>query len=114
MIPMEPKAPEPAVLPGAGLSVAAPPPNSAPAENGIQYIKSPMVGTFYRAPSPESPVFVNAGDSVTENSVVCIIEAMKVMNEIQSEVRGKVLEILVDNGKSVEYGQPLFKVKTTS
>ena len=82
-------------------------------EAGVIYIKSPIIGTFYRAASPESPAFVEVGDVVTEETVVGIIEAMKVMNEIQAETRGKIVEILIENGKSVEYGQPLFKLKTS-
>ena len=70
-----------------------------------------MVGTFYRSPSPESKPFAEIGTKVTETSPVCIIEAMKIMNEIQSEVKGTVLETLVENGDPVEYGQRLFKVK---
>jgi acetyl-CoA carboxylase biotin carboxyl carrier protein len=80
-------------------------------EADIAYIKAPMVGTFYRSPSPESAAFVEADAKVVENSVVCIIEAMKIMNEIQAEVKGTVLEILVENGQPVEYGQRLFKVR---
>ncbi len=80
-------------------------------EKGIVYVKSPMVGTFYRAPSPESPPFVEEGGKIKVDSVVCIIEAMKVMNEIQSEVSGKIVEILVENGEPVEFGQALMKVK---
>lgn len=80
-------------------------------EPGISYIKAPMVGTFYRAPSPESPPFVEVNAKVSENSVVCIIEAMKIMNEIQAEAKGTVVEILVENGQPVEYGQRLFKIK---
>jgi len=80
-------------------------------EKGIIYVKSPMVGTFYRAASPDSPPFVEEGGKVKAETVVCIIEAMKVMNEIQSEVSGKVVEILVENGEPVEYGQLLMKVK---
>jgi len=80
-------------------------------EPGIVYIKAPMVGTFYRAASPESPPYVELNAKVLENAVVCIIEAMKIMNEIQAEVKGTVLEILVENGQPVEYGQRLFKVK---
>ena len=67
-----------------------------------------MVGTFYEAPSPESAPFVKTGDSVSADSVVCIIEAMKVMNEIKAEVNGTIAEILVENGDNIEYGQPLF------
>lgn len=80
-------------------------------EPGTAYIKAPMVGTFYRAPSPESPPFVEANGKVSENSVVCIIEAMKIMNEIQAETKGTIIEILVENGQPVEYGQRLFKIK---
>lgn len=87
--------------------------SAAPAEEaGISIIKSPMVGTFYRSPSPDSPAFVDAGAKVSEDSVVCIIEAMKVMNEIQAEIKGTITEILVENGDSIEFGQPLFKVKS--
>jgi acetyl-CoA carboxylase biotin carboxyl carrier protein len=81
-------------------------------EKGISIIKSPMVGTFYRAASPDSPPFTDIGKKVSDDSIVCIIEAMKVMNEIQAEISGSVVEVLVENGEAVEYGQPLFKVKT--
>lgn len=77
----------------------------------IAHIVSPMVGTFYAAPSPDSPPHVVAGDEVSENDVVCIIEAMKVMNEIKADVKGRVKEILVKNGEPVEFGQPLFVVE---
>lgn len=70
-----------------------------------------MVGTFYPSPSPESDFFVKIGDVVDVNSIVCIIEAMKVMNEIHAEVKGKIVEVLAADGESVEFGQPLFKVK---
>ncbi|MEO7413641.1 MAG: acetyl-CoA carboxylase biotin carboxyl carrier protein [Opitutaceae bacterium] len=80
-------------------------------EAGIIYIKSPMVGTFYRAASPESKPFADAGTKVVENSIVCIIEAMKIMNEIQAELKGTIVEALVENGQPVEYGQRLFKIK---
>lgn len=80
-------------------------------ESGFTYVKSPMVGTFYRSPSPENPPFVENGTKIEEKSVVCIIEAMKIMNEIQSEAKGTVVEVLVENGQPVEYGQRLFKVK---
>ncbi len=90
-------------------SVAAAP---APAEEpGISFVKSPMVGTFYRAPSPESKPFVDVGSKIEDNSLVCIIEAMKIMNEIQAETKGTIAEILVENGQPVEYGQRLFKLK---
>ncbi len=105
------------------LPITAPPlaaPASAPVavatmpagdEPGVVYIKSPMVGTFYRTASPESPPFADIGSLVTETSVVCIIEAMKIMNEIQAEVKGTIVEVLVESGQPVEYGQRLFKVK---
>jgi acetyl-CoA carboxylase biotin carboxyl carrier protein len=77
----------------------------------VIYIKSPMVGTFYRSPSPESKPFAEIGTKMTETSAVCIIEAMKIMNEIQAEVNGTVTEVLVENGQPVEYGQKLFRLK---
>lgn len=73
-------------------------------------IKSPMIGTFYRKPTPDKPNFVNIGDEVTAKTVVCIIEAMKLFNEIESEVEGKIVKMLVDDGSPVEYDQPLFLV----
>lgn len=92
--------------------VAAPATTNANADEiGFTYVKSPMVGTFYRSPSPENPSFVEVGAKVEEKTVVCIIEAMKIMNEIQAEVKGSVAEILVENGQPVEYGQRLFKIK---
>jgi acetyl-CoA carboxylase biotin carboxyl carrier protein len=78
---------------------------------GVVYIKSPIVGTFYRSPSPERPSFVEVKSKVSPDTVVCIIEAMKVMNEVLAEVKGTIEEILVEGGKPIEYGQPLFKVR---
>ena len=90
-------------------------PGGAPAaealEAGVVYVTSPFVGTFYRAPSPEAGNFVEVGASVKQGQALCIIEAMKLMNEIESEFSGTVTEILVENGKSVEFGQKLFKIK---
>ncbi len=80
-------------------------------EPGIGYVKSPMVGTFYRSSSPESKPFVDVGSKIEDNTLVCIIEAMKIMNEIQAETKGTVVEILVENGQPVEYGQRLFKLR---
>jgi len=77
----------------------------------LHTIVSPMVGTFYRASSPDANSFVNVGDRVGEKTVVCIIEAMKLMNELEAEVKGQITEVLVENGQLVEYGQPLFLVK---
>lgn len=86
-------------------------PSGAQSDEGFAYIRSPMVGTFYRSAAPDVPPFAELNQSVSEDSVICIIEAMKVMNEIQAEVKGTLVEILVENGQPVEYGQPLFKVK---
>ena len=76
-------------------------------------IKSPMVGTFYRAPSPEAPPHVNIGDTIDVGQVICIIEAMKLMNEIKSDIKGKIVDIQADNAEPVEFGQVLFVVETT-
>jgi acetyl-CoA carboxylase biotin carboxyl carrier protein len=92
-------------------AVITPAPAAGADEAGIIYVKSPMVGTFYRSASPESKPYAENGTKVVENSVVCIIEAMKIMNEIQAEVKGTIVEILIENGQPVEYGQKLFKVK---
>jgi acetyl-CoA carboxylase biotin carboxyl carrier protein len=74
-------------------------------------IRAPMVGTFYRSPSPESPPYIEVGQTVEAGQVICIIEAMKLMNEIKSEIKGKILEILVDNAEPVEFGQPMFIIE---
>jgi oxaloacetate decarboxylase alpha subunit len=74
-------------------------------------IRAPMVGTFYRAPSPEAPPYVEIGQTIEVGQVICIIEAMKLMNEIKSEIKGKILEILVDNAEPVEFGQPMFLIE---
>ncbi|HEU6447143.1 MAG TPA: acetyl-CoA carboxylase biotin carboxyl carrier protein [Verrucomicrobiae bacterium] len=91
----------------------APPVISAPqpVSTGEIEVKSPMIGTFYRAPSPEAAPYVDIGAEVGMESVVCIIEAMKVMNEIKAEVKGVITQVLIENGKPVEFGQPLFKVR---
>ncbi len=81
------------------------------ASSGEQEIKSPMIGTFYRSPSPEAGPYVEVGTEVTPETVVCIIEAMKVMNEIKAEARGVVTQVLIENAKPVEFGQPLFKIR---
>lgn len=94
--------------------VSAPPENSETAssadESKYVTIKSPMIGTFYRKPSPDKEVFVNVGDTVTVGKVVCVIEAMKLFNQIESEVNGKIVKILVEDASPVEYDQPLFLV----
>lgn len=86
---------------------------SAPVEDTTKYItiKSPMIGTFYRSASPDKPFFVNVGDEVSVGKVICIIEAMKLFNEIESEVSGRIVKVLVDNASPVEYDQPLFLVE---
>lgn len=80
---------------------------------GLHEIKSPIVGTFYRAPAPDADSYVQVGDLVSTGSVLCIVEAMKLMNEIESDVSGKIVKILVENGKPVEYNQPLFLVQVS-
>ena len=102
-------APAPVAPAPAALAPAAP----AAADPSIKLVTSPMVGTYYCTPSPENPPFVTVGSPIKADSVVCIIEAMKVMNEIQSEISGTVVECLVANGTSVEFGQPLFRVKVS-
>ncbi len=92
-------------------AASGPAPAAAAGSAGGIEIKSPMVGTFYRASNPEAPPYANVGDRVSKDSSVCIIEAMKVFNEIKAEVEGVIEAVLVENGQSVEYGQPLFRVK---
>lgn len=94
--------------PAAGTPGAAP--AAPPAVKRIT-INSPMVGTFYRAPAPDAPAFIDAGQAVEVGQVVCIIEAMKLMNEIKSDVKGKVVEVLAANGEPIEFGQPLFALE---
>jgi acetyl-CoA carboxylase biotin carboxyl carrier protein len=101
-----------AAQPFAPASTEARAGEAAAVEDQMQIIKSPIVGTFYRAPSPNSEPFVRIGDHVEQDSVVCIIEAMKLMNEIQAEMTGEVVKIFVENGQPVEYGQPLFGIKS--
>lgn len=105
----------PVVFQGQNIAAGARPQNAQEAEdkNAVKTveIKSPMVGTFYRAPNPEAPAYVEIGTVIEPGQVICIIEAMKLMNEIKSEIKGKVLEILVDNAEPVEFGQPLFLIE---
>jgi len=94
-------------------AAAAPPPTEEEEDrSNLVEVPSPMVGSFYRAPSPDADAFVEVGDRIEEESVVCIIEAMKVMNEIKAEVAGELVEILVQNGEAVEFGQPIFLLRT--
>ena len=104
-----PVAAAPVAAATAAPAVAAP--AAEPKADNLITIKSPMVGTFYRTPNPESPMFVNVGDEVKPGKVVCIIEAMKLFNEIESEISGKIVKVLVDNATPVEYDQPLFLVE---
>jgi acetyl-CoA carboxylase biotin carboxyl carrier protein len=104
-------APAPAA-PASGTAAAPPPAAEAASTSSVlKDIVSPMVGTFYRAGSPETPAFVDVGKEVSEETVVCIIEAMKVMNEIKAETNGVIAEIVAENGKPVQFGQVLFRVK---
>lgn len=83
---------------------------SPPVDSKWEEVKSPMVGTFYRSPAPDEPAFVEVGDRIRNGQTVCIIEAMKLMNEIEAEISGQVMEVLVENGEPVEYGQPLLRI----
>ena len=111
-----------AAVPAAAGEAPAPAPTGAPAAAAgpappaqrFHEIKSPLVGTFYRAPSPEAPPFTEVGKTVRAGQVLCIVEAMKLMNEIESDVDGVVEEILVSNGQPVEYGELLFRIRPTS
>jgi len=110
-------------FPAAALPHAAPPPAAAPAappaagekaapvDDRLITIKSPMIGTFYRSPSPDKPLFVNVGDEIKPGQVLCIVEAMKLFNEIESEVSGRIVKVLADDASPVEYDQPLFLVE---
>jgi acetyl-CoA carboxylase biotin carboxyl carrier protein len=105
-------APAPAAAPVAAAPAEAAP-AAAPVADTSKYItvRSPMIGTFYRSAGPDKPLFVNVGDEINTGDVICIIEAMKLFNEIESEVSGRVVKILVDNASPVEYDQPLFLVE---
>jgi acetyl-CoA carboxylase biotin carboxyl carrier protein len=101
-----------AYVPAPAMAAAAPTASSTPVAPEPE-IKSPMIGTFYRSPSPESGPYIEVGSEVNPDTVVCIIEAMKVMNEIKAEVKGVITQVLVENAKPVEFGQPLFKIRPT-
>jgi acetyl-CoA carboxylase biotin carboxyl carrier protein len=105
-------APRPPVMPSGPVAVPEPVAPSAEADAGLVVVKSPIVGTFYRTPDPNSPPFVNVGDHVRVGQVLCIIEAMKLMNEIESEVAGEVARIHHESGQPVQYGDPLFSIRT--
>lgn len=106
-----PQAAAPAPAQAAPATAASEAKAAAADDSHLHRIVSPMVGTFYRSPSPDAPSFVNVGDRVSDKSVVCILEAMKLMNPLEAEVKGEIVDILVENGQLVEFGQPLFLVK---
>ena len=104
-------APSTPAAPGAMPSTSASDTKASAVEEGLHTVKSPIVGTFYESPSPGSPPFVKPGDSVEAGQVLCIIEAMKLMNEIEADMGGEVVKRLVNNGQPVEYGQALFTIR---
>ena len=111
-VPVAVAAPQPAqAAPQAAAAPVPGTPAAASEEEGLHIVKSPIVGTFYEAPSPGAPPFIKVGDHVSAGQVLCIVEAMKLMNEIESDVAGEVAKVLVSNGQPVEYGQPLFAVR---
>ena len=122
VISVAPQATIPQAIPQAPLAAPQPaaqqpeapaaenPSDTSSASNNVE-VKSPMIGTFYRSPSPDKPAFVNVGDEIKAGQVICIVEAMKLFNEIESEVSGKVVKVLVDDASPVEYDQPLFLVE---
>jgi acetyl-CoA carboxylase biotin carboxyl carrier protein len=100
------------VAPPPAAPTAAPVPTAAPPEiEGHHVVKSPIVGTFYRSPDPNAAAFVSVGDTVRQGQVLCIIEAMKLMNEIESDVAGEIVKIFPETGQPVQYGEPLFTIK---
>ncbi|MGB1416286.1 MAG: acetyl-CoA carboxylase biotin carboxyl carrier protein [Synechococcus sp.] len=101
----------PAPAPAVEVSAGSPPPKATSSRSDLLEITAPMVGTFYRAPAPGEPPFAEVGSRIKVGQTVCILEAMKLMNELESEVSGEVVEILVDNGTPVEFGQVLMRVK---
>jgi len=104
-------APAPVAAPAPAPVAAAPAAEPVADTSKFVVVKSPMIGTFYRSASPDKPLFVNVGDEIKPGSVLCIIEAMKLFNEIESEISGRIVKILVDNASPVEYDQPLFLVE---
>jgi acetyl-CoA carboxylase biotin carboxyl carrier protein len=98
-------------IPAAPVAAPAVPVASAPVTSNLITVKSPMIGTFYKSSAPDKPAFVNVGDEIKVGSVLCVVEAMKLFNEIESEVSGKIVKVLVENASPVEYDQPLFLVE---
>ncbi|MHB8174045.1 MAG: acetyl-CoA carboxylase biotin carboxyl carrier protein [Nitrospirota bacterium] len=107
---LSPPAGEERAAPTAQIAAPAPDP-AAEAQKNLFAVNSPIVGTFYRAPSPDAAVYVEVGDVVKKGQILCIIEAMKLMNEIEAEVSGKIAAVLVENAQPVEYGEPLFHIE---
>ncbi len=107
--PPAPHAPPPTASGAAAATPSAP--STDTSDGNVAYVTSPFVGTFYRSPSPEMSAFVDVGTRVKKGQVLCIVEAMKLMNEIEAEVDGTIVQILVENGQAVEYGEPLFKLR---
>lgn len=105
--------PRPATAPSGAPSSPAPaaPPEVKTTEDGLVELTSPIVGTFYRSPSPDAPSFVEVGDTVKQGQVLCIVEAMKLMNEIESEIDAEIAEVLVESGQPVEFGEVLFRLR---
>ncbi|HWE31360.1 MAG TPA: acetyl-CoA carboxylase biotin carboxyl carrier protein [Polyangia bacterium] len=115
-VPVHSPLPSTAHAPAAGASSGAPSGGASQSstdtgDGNVAYVTSPFVGTFYRAPSPDMSPFVDVGTRIKKGQVLCIVEAMKLMNEIESEIEGSIVQILVENGQAVEYGEPLFKIK---
>ena len=108
-----PALPKPPSSSTAEMAPSVPPPITPPVDANLVEITSPVVGTFYRSSAPDESPFVEVGDLIQMNQIVCIVEAMKVMNEIEAEVAGEIVEILVQNGEPIEFGQPLMRVKST-
>lgn len=103
----------PATAAQAHNAPAAPEPATAPVEEeSLHIVKSPIVGTYYESPAPGAPPFIKVGDTVAQGQILCIVEAMKLMNEIESDAAGEIAKMLVNNGQPVEYGQPLFAIRT--
>ena len=104
-------APAAAPAPAAPAAAPAAPAAEAPVASNLIEVRAPMVGTFYRSPNPESPPFVEVGDSIRPGQTLCILEAMKIMNEIEAEVSGRIAEVLIDNGQPVQFDQVLYRIE---
>jgi acetyl-CoA carboxylase biotin carboxyl carrier protein len=111
LLPAPPVAAIPTSVPAAAIASPTPPAAPADPEAGLHIVKSPIVGTYYGSPSPGAPPFVSVGDRVDKGQVICIVEAMKLMNEIESDAAGEIVKCFVTNGQPIEFGQPLFAIK---